>query len=163
MAELEKIARDHVVAIAYTLKDDEGNVLDESEASEPLFYLHGHDQILPALEAALEDRSVGYSTNLSVAAEEGYGPYEPERVLTLPKERFPFPVEVGQVLHAEMENGQKVPFQVISLGEKDVTLDGNHPLAGKNLHFSVTVVEVRPSTDEERHHGHAHGPHGHGH
>ncbi|HEY3352723.1 MAG TPA: peptidylprolyl isomerase [Polyangia bacterium] len=161
MDENTKIGPDRVVSLAYTVKDDEGEVLDESDAAEPLVYLHGHDQVFPALEAALLDHGVGDSEKITVAAGEGYGDRDPEKVLTVPRDRFDFEPEPGQVLEAHLADGHTMAFQVMEVAADGVTLDGNHPLAGKRLHFEVKVVDVRQATDEELEHGHAHGAHSH--
>jgi FKBP-type peptidyl-prolyl cis-trans isomerase SlyD len=156
MAPEGKIEKGLVVSIDYKLTDDDGKLIDSSEGDEPLSYLHGHNQILPGLESALEGKVVGDTEKVHVAAGEGYGELDPEKVFAVPRDRFDFDVSVGQTLQAQMEDGQTVPFQVVELKEDSVILDGNHPLAGKALNFEVKVVAVRQATTEELDHGHAH-------
>jgi FKBP-type peptidyl-prolyl cis-trans isomerase SlyD len=162
MAENLKIAQDHVVSIDYVLTDDDGATIDSSEGSEPLTYLHGHSQIIPGLENALAGKEEGHQQTLKIPPEEGYGEHDPEKIFKEPRGSFDFEVEAGQILQAKTPDGHTLAFQVMEVGPEEVTLDGNHPLAGKNLNFVVTVREVREATEEELSHGHAHTP-GHHH
>jgi len=159
-----KIAADTVASIEYTLRDDAGEVLDKSGA-EPLAYLHGHDNIVPGLESALEGKEAGASLTAEVAPDEGYGPRHEGRVMKVPREQLPSQLDpkVGMVLQAQADNGQVVPVWITEVADEAITVDGNHPLAGKALHFEVTVKEVRAATEEELEHGHVHGPGGHHH
>ncbi|MBI5514825.1 MAG: peptidylprolyl isomerase [Deltaproteobacteria bacterium] len=152
-----------VVALDYTLRDDAGEVVDSSEGSEPLVYLHGSGQIVPGLEKALAGRSEGEALKVAVPPAEGYGERKPGRVLKMPRSRLPpgqVP-EVGMELEGVDPEGRHAYFWVSALDAESVTLDGNHPLAGATLHFEVTVRGVREATAEERAHGHAHGADGH--
>lgn len=151
-----KIADNTVVSIEYTLKDDEGEVLDTSAGAEPLSYLHGHGQIIPGLERELAGRSVGDELSLHISAEDAYGPHDPERVVEVERNNFEFDVKEGDYVQAQRPDGSVIPFLVTKAGETTVVLDGNHPLAGKALNFDVKVVAVREATEEERRHGHAH-------
>ncbi len=162
MAEQAKIARDQVVSIDYRLLDDDGSLIETTEGDEPLTYLHGRGELVPGLERALEGKVPGDTGKFHVPAADAYGDRDPEKVLREPMDRFGFPVEVGQVLQARLEDGGAISFQVLAVDADGVTLDANHPLAGKNLNFEVTVRAVRPATEEELSHGHAHGE-GHGH
>lgn len=158
MAEqLLKIGPGHVVSIDYRLQDGDGTLIEDTEGEEPLTYLHGHGQLIPGLERQLEGKAVGDQGRYKVPAADAYGDRDPGKVFTEPKERFDFPVEEGQVLQASLEDGGTVSFVVVSVGEDGITLDGNHPLAGKDLDFQITVRAVRPATAEELSHGHAHG------
>jgi FKBP-type peptidyl-prolyl cis-trans isomerase SlyD len=163
MAEQPAVAPDHIVSIQYVLTDDKGEELDSNQGGEPLGYLHGHSQIVPGLEQALEGKPVGHSAKITVTPEAGYGPHDPERVIKVGRDRFDFEPETGQVLEASMPKGGSVPFMVVAVDKEQVTLDGNHPLAGKTLHFDIKVLGVRPATAEELEHGHAHDGHGHDH
>lgn len=163
MAEQPLIAADHVVFIEYVLTDDAGEELDSNQGGEPLGYLHGHGQIVPGLEEALVGKTVGHHAQITVAAADGYGVHDPDRLVTVGRDRFEFEVEPGQVLEANLPQGGGVPFVVLEVNKETVTLDGNHPLAGKTLHFDIKVLGVRQATAEELEHGHAHGEHGHGH
>ncbi|MBI3899737.1 MAG: peptidylprolyl isomerase [Gammaproteobacteria bacterium] len=159
-----KTARDMVVSLHYTLKDDSGEVLDSSSGNEPLAYLHGHGNIIPGLEKALEGTTVGHKSKVSVAAADGYGEKNDELIFEAPREHFPtdMKLEEGARVYAEGPQGP-VSFAVVKLTDTGAVLDGNHPLAGKTLHFDVEVVEVRPATKEELAHGHVHGAGGHHH
>ncbi len=160
-----KIGSGSVVGIDYSLHLGDGKVIDASEAAEPLTYLHGEGQIVPGLESALEGLSVGDHKQVVVAPAEGYGEHDPNGVQEVPRNAFPptFEPETGMELTAEGPNGEPVPFCVREVRPETIVIDLNHPLAGKTLHFDVTVREVRTATTEEIQHGHAHGPHGHGH
>jgi FKBP-type peptidyl-prolyl cis-trans isomerase SlyD len=158
-----KIANGHVVGIDYSLHLGDGRVVDASAPGEPLTYLHGEGQIVTGLETALEGLDVGERKQVVVAPGEGYGEHDPRGVQEVPRTAFPpgFEPKVGMELTAEGPNGEAVPFAIREVRLESVLIDLNHPLAGKTLHFDVTVREVREATDEERDHGHAHGPHGH--
>lgn len=159
-----KTAANMVVSIHYTLKDDSGEVLDTSSGREPLSYLHGHGNIIPGLEQALEGTAAGHRSQVAVEPAEGYGEANPDLVFEAPREQFPadLKLEEGTRVYAEGPQG-RVTFRVVQLTEKGAMLDGNHPLAGKRLLFDVEVVEVRPATKDEMEHGHVHGEGGHHH
>lgn len=159
-----KTARNMVVSLHYTLKDDSGEVLDSSDGREPLAYLHGHSNIVPGLEKALEGSDVGHRSKVAVTPAEGYGEQNPELVFEAPREKFPndMKLEAGSRVYAEGPEGP-ISFAVVRLTESGAILDGNHPLAGKTLHFDVEIVDVRPATKEELEHGHVHGAGGHDH
>ncbi|WP_242396284.1 FKBP-type peptidyl-prolyl cis-trans isomerase [Anaeromyxobacter oryzisoli] len=159
-----KIAKGNVVGIEYSLHLGDGQVIDASDPGEPLTYLHGGGQIVPGLENALDGLDVGDSKKVVVAPAEGYGEHDPEGIQEVPRSAFPpgFQPEVGLELTAEGPDGEPVPFTIREVKPDALTIDLNHPLAGKTLHFDITVREVRAATEEEKEHGHAHGPHGHG-
>jgi len=150
------VARDLVVSIEYVLKDDGGAVVDSNQGGEPLSYLHGHGQVVGGLEERLEGMAVGEAVHVDVDAEAGYGLHDPARVFTVPRAKFGFEVSAGDVVQAQHPDGQAVPLQVVGVDAEKVTLDGNHPMAGKSLHFDVKILGVRPATAEELDHGHAH-------
>jgi FKBP-type peptidyl-prolyl cis-trans isomerase SlyD len=160
-----KIGKNTVVSIDYTLKDDAGEVLDSSQGGEPLTYLHGHGQIVDGLERALEGKGVGENVKVAVPPKEGYGERNNAKVLKIERSRLPTDVapEVGMQLAAEGPKGEVVPLWVTAIVGEEVTLDGNHPMAGKTLHFTVDVRGVREASKDEMHHGHVHGPGGHHH
>ncbi len=163
MTERAIIGRDHVVSIDYRLTDEQGELIDTSDGAEPLVYLHGHGQIIPGLEAALDGKPQGHKDRVVIPPADGYGESDPELIFTEPKDSFEFEVEVGQLLEARDEDGESYEYNVVAVDAKGVTLDGNHPLAGKTLTFDITVVDVRPATEEELAHGHVHGEGGHHH
>lgn len=158
-----KASSDKVVAVHYTLTDDSGAVLDSSQ-NEPLAYLHGHGNIIPGLEQALEGAQVGFKSKVTVAARDAYGEVNPKAIFEEPYASFAPDMQLtpGMQVYAESERGP-VTLTVIRLTENGVVLDANHPLAGKTLHFDVEVVDVRAATQEELSHGHVHGAGGHHH
>lgn len=157
-----QVAKNKVVSIDYTLKDDAGEVIDSSEGYEPLFYLHGHDNIVPGLESALEGKQAGDKVQVSVSPAEGYGERDDSLQQVVPREAFQGveDLEVGMQFRAESDEGQQI-VTIMAVDGDNVTVDGNHPLAGETLNFDVTVVEVRDATADELEHGHVHGPGGH--
>jgi FKBP-type peptidyl-prolyl cis-trans isomerase SlyD len=160
-----KIANGTVVSIDYRLHLGDGKVIDASEPGEPLTYLHGEGQIVPGLERELEGLDVGDARQVVVPPADGYGQRNPQGMQKVERKAFPPDVELapGLELSAVGPDGEVVPFVVHEVKGDTVVVDLNHPLAGKTLHFDVTVREVRTPTAEELEHGHAHGPGGHHH
>ncbi len=158
------ISNNCVASFHYTLTDSTGKVLDSSEGQEPLSYLHGAGNIIPGLEKALVGKTVGDKLNVSVAAAEAYGERDDSMVQQLDSSMFSGidQIEVGMEFHAETEHGLQV-VTVTNVDGDQVTIDGNHPLAGVDLNFDVEVTDVREATEEEISHGHAHGVGGHHH
>lgn len=158
------IAPDQVVSIHYTLTDDAGEIIDSSSGGEPLMYLHGHGALIPGLERELTGKSTGDRLRVDIAAADGYGEYDRALVQQVPRRALQgiANVTVGMRLQAQTAQGAR-PVTVTHLSGDMVTLDGNHPLAGKNLHFEVQVAAVRAATAEELAHGHVHGPADHHH
>lgn len=152
------IQNDAVVTIAYTLKDDDGQVLDSSEDHGDLSYLHGHQNIVPGLEEALEGKGPGESVQASVPPEKAYGVRDEQLLFQVPRERMPDGTElqVGMQFEAQTSSGERQIVTLADVGDEQVTLDANHPLAGQTLHFDVTVNDVREATSEELDHGHVH-------
>ena len=154
------VANDHVVLIEYTLTLDDGELYDSSAETGPLEYLHGHDQIIAGLEAALEGMQVGEKKSVVVTPEFGYGEYDPEAVELVPHDTLPadMELELGMAVGLyDEENDQEIEAFVVEIGADGILLDMNHPLAGETLHFEVEVLGVRGATAEEIAHGHAHG------
>lgn len=158
------IAQNDVVTIHYTLRDDADQVIDSSAGGEPLAYLHGHGNIIPGLERELAGKSVGDRLKVRVPAAEGYGEYDRALVQQVPRRTLKGvgDLRVGMRLQAGTQHGPR-PVTVTRIAGDMVTLDGNHPLAGQNLHFDVEVTAVRAATEEELAHGHVHGNGGHHH
>jgi len=157
------IGNNSVVGINYTLTNDAGEVLDSSEGRGPLVYLHGAHNLIPGLEAQLTGKTVGASFKATIAPEDAYGAHNPALVQTLPREMFRGVdnIEVGMGFTAQGPQGQQ-HIVVTAVNGDEVTIDGNHPMAGKTLHFDVEVVSVREATEEEIEHGHVHdGSHHH--
>jgi len=158
------ISENCVAAFHYTLTDSSGKVLDSSEGQEPLAYLHGAGNIIPGLENALLGKTVGDKLNVSVSASEAYGERDESMIQELPSNMFSGidNIEVGMEFHAETEHGLQV-VTVTKVEGDQVTIDGNHPLAGVDLNFDVEITEVRAASEEELDHGHVHGAGGHHH
>jgi FKBP-type peptidyl-prolyl cis-trans isomerase SlyD len=159
------IKHNSAVSFHYTLTDDSGQQLDSSDGRQPLSYLHGAGNIIPGLESALEGKDVGDKMTVSVKAEEGYGEVQPALIQEVPRGSFQGvdSIEVGMQFEAQTGNGDSVPVTVTAITDESITVDGNHPLAGKNLNFDVSIEEVRDATAEEIDHGHVHDDAGHTH
>jgi FKBP-type peptidyl-prolyl cis-trans isomerase SlyD len=159
------IAANKAVSIDYTLTNDIGEVIDSSTGGAPLVYLQGAGNIIPGLEKALEGKKVGDELTVSVEPEEAYGEYSAELVSTLSRSMFEGvdELEVGMQFHASAPDGQMQIVTIRDLDGDDVTVDGNHPLAGQKLTFQVKIVDVRDASQEEVAHGHVHGAGGHHH
>lgn len=153
-----------VVIIDYTLKDDNGTVLDSSTEGN-FAYLHGADNIIPGLENALTGKSAGDEVDVSVSPDEGYGEHNETMIQAVPRDMFDSEqeIQVGMQFHAESPEGEMIVVTVTDLEGDDVTVDGNHPLAGVNLNFGVKVIDIREASEEEVEHGHVHGPDDHHH
>ncbi len=163
----DTVAGGKVVSLHYILTDDDGEVLDSSRDAEPLAYLHGGDNIVPGLEREIEGKTVGSKLQVVVAPEDGYGPREEVESQAIPRSAFegevPADIEAGMPLAAEGPDGEMVALWVTKVDDESVYVDPNHPLAGMTLHFDVEVMAVRDASDEEKEHGHPHGPGGHAH
>lgn len=159
-----KIANEKVVTIDYTLTDEDGAVLDTSHGGQPLAYIHGSGNIIPGLENALEGKQAGATLQVTVAPEEGYGEHDTELCQIVPRSMFEGveELDIGMHFQTMTEEGMRV-VTITGIEDGNVTVDGNHPLAGVTLNFDVTVREVRDATEEELAHGHVHGPGGHHH
>jgi len=158
------IAQDQVVSIHYTLRDDAGEVVDRSADGAPLAYLHGHGQLIPGLERELTGKKPGERLQVKVPPAEAYGEYDHALVQKVPRRALKGVGDprVGMRLQAQTPQGPRA-VTVTQVSGDLVTLDGNHPLAGKNLNFEVEVAAVRPATEEDLAHGHVHGAGGHHH
>ncbi len=154
-----------VVQIHYTLRDDDGDVVDSSSGGDPLEYLHGAANIVPGLEAAMEGKTIGDKFKVSVPPGEGYGEVGGPGPKPVPRDAFPDDVELeeGMQFFVRGPDGEPFPVWVISVSDNEVMIDANHPLAGETLHFEVEVIGIRPASKEEVEHGHPHGPEGHHH
>jgi FKBP-type peptidyl-prolyl cis-trans isomerase SlyD len=159
-----QIAADRVVLIHYTLKDDQGAVIDSSAGGEPLAYIQGHGNLVAGLEKALEGKQDGDTVVVSVTPAEGYGVHDAALIQRVPKRSLQGSGEIkkGMQFQGQTPDGMRV-FTVTGLVGDMVTLDGNHPLADKTLNFDVEIVSVREATTEELEHGHVHGAGGHHH
>lgn len=159
-----QISKHKVVAIDYTLTGPDGAVLDSSEGREPLAYLHGAGNIIAGLEKELEGKTRGDSLDVTVAPAEGYGERNDALIQQVPRSMFEGvdKIEPGMRFNAMSDAGPRVVV-VTGVDDDGITIDGNHPLAGMELRFAVTVMDVRDATEEELEHGHVHGAGGHHH
>ena len=152
------ISNDHVIEIHYTLTLENGEIVDSTDGLRPLAYIHGKKNIMPGLEKALTGKKSGDVFKAIVPPEEGYGPKNPDLIHSITKDKFrnEEDIQIGSQFKVPNENGQMMMLQIVAIDGDQVTLDANHPLAGVNLHFNISVESVRPATDEELAHGHLH-------
>ena len=157
------------VTVAYVLKDDDGEVLDASDAEdgEPIEYVHGYGMLVPGLEAALAGLKSGEKKKITVGADEGYGERDEELMMELDRGEFPETVQPGDEFVAASPDGEEVVLHVVEVNEDSVLVDANHPLAGMTLHYEIEVKSIRGATEAEieaaaraldEAHEHVHGP-----
>lgn len=153
-----QVANNTAVSFHYTLTNDAGEELDSTAGSEPLAYLHGRGNIISGLEQALNEKQVGDAFNVRIEAADAYGEFNENMIQVVSRDMFDGidRVEVGMQFHAAVESGPGV-ITVIEVDGDDITIDGNHPLAGQALNFAIEVVEIREATPDEISHGHIHG------
>jgi FKBP-type peptidyl-prolyl cis-trans isomerase SlyD len=158
-----KITANTAVTLRYKVADASTGKLIEA-GSEPMVYLHGgYDNVFPKVEAALEGQEPGFQATLDLQPEDAFGRRDEALLRIIPKSEFPPGVKVGGQLEGRDDKGQPQVFTVLKIKGPQVFLDGNHPLAGKALKFSLTVTGVRQASEEEIAHRHVHGEHGHHH
>ena len=147
-----------VVSIDYTLTNDEGQTLDASTDEQPMIYLHASSSLIPGLEKELDGKTIGDQFKVSVQPEDAYGSVNPEMVQQVPKNSFEGvdDIQAGMQFQAQGPEGQMQIVTIEEVSGENVTVNGNHPLAGQVLHFDVTVKDVREATEEEIEHGHVH-------
>ncbi len=153
-----KIEDRTVVTLAYTLRLDSNEVVDEATRQEPFEYVHGAQSIVPGLERALSGLEPGQKRQIIVEPEDGYGEYEEGAIIEVPLALFPADIEpeVGMGVYLQSADGEPMPYYIRAVEEDVALLDANHPLAGERLHFDVEVLAVRRATAEEVAHGHVH-------
>lgn len=159
-----KIAENAVAVIDYVLTDDDGNKLDQSSDGN-FAYLQNGRNIIPGLENALAGKEAGEQLQVTIPPAEAYGERSLEAIQSVPREMFPAEAEIqiGMQFQGQSPEGHVNVVTVTEVKDDVIIVDGNHPLAGKTLHFDVTVVSVREASEEELAHGHVHGPGGHQH
>lgn len=155
--DLNKVSKDLVVSMAYTLKIED-ELVDEAPEDDPLQFIQGHGHIIPGLEREIDGMAIGDSKHVSVKALDGYGEFSAEDIVELPRTEFPedFPLEVEMEVTVEDEDGFEATAFVEEVTADTVTLDFNHPLAGRDLEFDVKIIALRLPTSEELEHDHVH-------
>lgn len=158
-----QINKNSVVSLNYTMFDEDAQIIDQNQ--DPIVYLHGgYDNILPAVEAELEGKTVGMVISVTMDPADAFGEFDPSLVHEEEVELFPPDLEVGMMFETrDPETDETMPFRVTAIDAGKVTVDGNHPLAGMRVRFDAEILEVRVATEEEIAHGHVHGEHGHHH
>ncbi len=157
-----KITKDTVVTLQFKVADAKGMLIEQTK--EPMAYLHGgYGNTLPKIEEALDGQENGFQTTLALEPADAFGERDESLVRVIPKSEFPPGVKVGGQLEGRNEDGTPRVFHVMKIKGPEVHLDGNHPLSGKSLRFTLKVVDVRTALQEEIAHGHVHGEHGHHH
>lgn len=161
-----KIAKDTVVSLRYELIDVNGGAVLE-KSNDPISYVHGgYDGIFPTVEEALHGKNVGDTVSVKMEPDDAFGEYDHDLVRVESRDSFPKDIEVGMQLEGGAEDDDDEDYMlytIVEITDKEVTVDGNHPLAGKTLNFNATVTDVRAVTKEELDHGHVHGAGGHHH
>ena len=145
-----RISKGCRVVLRYELLDREGELLESSEEGEPMEYTHGAEEIAPALERALTGKQAGDKVKVTLPPEEAFGAIDPELIVSVPRSEIPpeLPLSVGEYLPVELEDApedladEEVEFRIVEVGEEEVVLDANHPLAGETVTFALEVVSV---------------------
>lgn len=158
------ISKDTVVQFHYTLKDDKGELIETTEGKDPMAYLHGHSNIIPGLESAMEGKAVGDTFTVTVEPKDGYGPRQENATqrISLKHLQGARKWKPGMMAFVETDKGYR-QVTILKVGKFNADVDTNHPLAGQTLVFDVQVADIREATADEKSHGHAHGVGGHHH
>mgnify|MGYP001192158868 CR=1 FL=1 len=153
------IKKNSVVSLSYCLKNEKGIELDRADKSNPFAYLHGSGQMISGLEKELEGLDIGDKKNVTVSPNEGYGELNPQLKMQVDRANFPKDADIqpGMQFEGQGDGGTRTVFTVKAVVGDKIDVDGNHPLAGETLHFSVEITGVREASEEELSHGHAHG------
>ena len=154
------VDKDLVVSMDYELTVEK-SIIDYSEEGDPIVFLQGHGNIIPGLESAIQGMKIGESKEIFVKAADAYGEFDPENFTEVPRTEFPeeIPLEVGTEIGVNDENGEELTAYIEEIDVDKITLNFNHPLAGKDLEFKVKIVDIREATPEELKHGHIHDDH----
>lgn len=159
-----QLTKNKVAILNYTLKDKDGNILGQHNDGS-FTYLHGAKNLIPALENALEGNQAGDKVDAIIEPEDAYGVHDPKKIQRVPKKTFPPEQElkIGMHFKSAMPDGTAMNVLITEIETDEIVVDGNHPLASKQLHFDIDILEIRDATEEELEHGHVHGPGGHHH
>ena len=156
-----------VIGMHYTLYRANGDLIESTEGRDPVLFLYGDRQVLAALQDELKGKSAGDKFDVEIPHDKAYGRHYPEKVERLPRKRIDGgkhqSFRVGQIIQLDLGKGRRQSATVVKVGKFNVDVDTNHPLAGQDIRFEVTLSEVREATDTELPHGHAHGKGGHQH
>lgn len=158
MGKISTVKKGRVVSLGFVLKDEQGEVLDQSEEGGPLEYLHGSHDVIPGLEKALEGHKTGEHVRVVIPPADAYGEYEVSLVDEVSREQFPGidDIQPGMQFQTQMDDGAPMVINVTAVDGDTVVVDGNHPLAGMTLVFEVDILSVREAGDDELAHGHVH-------
>lgn len=156
------VKSNQVITITYTLKDDVGNVIEVTNKENPFSFISGNDQILPKLEENINGMLIGSKRTVTLTPEEAYGIYNESSIQTIDRSEFPenANLEEGMSFITDTPDGQQMPFVIKKIDGEVITLDFNHPLAGRRLTFDLELLNLRDATQDELLHGHIHGPGG---
>jgi FKBP-type peptidyl-prolyl cis-trans isomerase SlyD len=160
-----KVADKHVVQFHYSLKDENGEELESNQGMDPIAYLHGENaHILPGLKAALEGKAVGEQVSVTLEPADAFGEVAENAEQRVPVKHLQGATKwkKGMTAVVNTEQGQR-QVTIVKMGKFMATVDTNHPFAGKKVSFDIDIADVRPATEEELDHGHAHGVGGHQH
>ena len=162
----------HVVTLSYELRQDneQGKVIEKTKTEQPFVFLFGMGQLLPDFEQNIKGLKKGENFSFGIPSDKAYGQPNPDAIVNIDKKAFVIDgkladdlLEVGKVIPMRDEEGHPLNGKVVAVGDTEVKMDFNHPMAGTNLHFTGEVLEVREATQGELDHGHVHGPGGHQH
>jgi FKBP-type peptidyl-prolyl cis-trans isomerase SlyD len=158
------IAKDTVVQFCYSLKDEAGVEIESTDADSPVAYLHGHNNMIPGLEQAMDGKAEGETLSITLQPADAYGELQADAIQRVPVKHLQGAKKwrPGMAAVVHTEQGQR-QVTVVKLGKFMATVDTNHPLAGKVVTFDIEIKGVRAATGEEIAHGHAHGAGGHHH
>ncbi|MCP4994182.1 MAG: peptidylprolyl isomerase [Gammaproteobacteria bacterium] len=153
-----QISTGSAVTLNYVSRDASGEIIDSSDEDGPIKYIHGTEDLIPGLEKALEGKTTGEKLSVHVPVEEGYGPHDKKLVESVPRKNFEGVDDIssGMQFQTDMDDGTPMIVTVVSVTSKEVTIDGNHPLAGKALDFDLEIIEVHEASSEEIEQGHLH-------
>jgi len=159
-----KAEKDHIIQFHYQLKDESSELLEDSRSGEPMTYLHGHNNIFAKMEIALQDKVVGDTFAVTLAAEDAYGIRLENSGQRISRKHIvnKGKLQPGMTVSVNTDKGQR-QVVVTKVGKFVVDVDTNHPMAGKTLTFAIEIMDIRAATNEEISHGHAHGAGGHQH
>jgi FKBP-type peptidyl-prolyl cis-trans isomerase SlyD len=158
MAKMKTVRKGRVVSLQFILKDEQGEMLDQSEKGEPLEYLQGANDVIPGLEKALDGHKVGDHVRVVIPPADAYGEYSVSLVDEVSRDQFPGieDIQPGMQFQTQMDDGAPMVINVTAVDEDRVVVDGNHPLAGETLVFEVDIIAVRQASEDELAHGHVH-------